>query len=76
MRNKFPKRPSSAPLHTSSKFVNVPVGFEPSPLRQCIALFAVAEGLLLLDIGRFVLFMYSQFQCIWGKLIYEVIYND
>ena len=27
--------------------------------RQCIALFAVAEGLLLLDIGLFVLFLLS-----------------
>ena len=36
-----------------------PVGFvaTPSMLRLCIALCAVAEGWLLLDIGRFVLFL-------------------
>ena len=41
------------PLHTLSKLYDVPVGFvnTPSILRQCIALFAVAEGWLLLDIG-------------------------
>ena len=39
-------------------FYDVPVGFvNPLPiLRLCIALFAVAEGWLLLDIGWFVLF--------------------
>ena len=58
MRNNFPKRPLGAPLHTLLNFLDVPVGFvPPSPhLRQCIALFAVAEGWLLLDIGWFVLF--------------------
>ena len=40
------------------KLYDVPVGFVTPPphLRQCIAMFAVAEGRLLLDIGRFVLF--------------------
>ena len=33
--------------------------YHPPLLRQCIALFAVAERWLLLDIGWFVLFMYS-----------------
>ena len=49
----FPKRPSGAQLHTLSKLHDVLVGFvTPSPhLRQCIALFAVSEGWLLLDIG-------------------------
>ena len=56
MMNYFPKRPSGAPLHTLSKLYDVPVGFVTRPiLRQCIATFAVAEGWLLLDIGRFVL---------------------
>ena len=45
IRNNFPKRPSDASLHTLSKLYNVPVGFvTPLHLRQCIALFAVAEG--------------------------------
>ena len=54
MRNYFPKRTSDAPLHPLSKLYDVPVGFVapiPSQLRQFIALFAVAEGWLLLDIG-------------------------
>ena len=52
MRNYFPKRPSGAPLHTLSKLYDVPVGFvTPPTLRLNIAYFAVAEGLLLLDIG-------------------------
>ena len=39
-------------LHTLSKLYDVPVGFVIRlHLRQCIALFAVAEGWLLLDIG-------------------------
>ena len=33
-----------------------PLVLYPSHLRQCIALFAVVEGWLLLDIGLFVLF--------------------
>ena len=58
MRNYFPKRPSGAPIHTLSNLYDVPVGFVTPPpiLRLCIALFAVAEGWLLLDIGWFVLF--------------------
>ena len=60
MRNYFPKRLSGALLHTLSKLYDVPVGFV-TPLfwcgHWCIALFAVAEGLLLLDIGWFVLFL-------------------
>ena len=61
MRNYFPKQPSGAPLHTLSKLYDVPVGFVTPPpiLRLNIAYFAVAEGWLLLDIGWFVLFMYS-----------------
>ena len=40
------------PLHTLSKSYDVPVEFVTPPhLRQCIDLFAVAEGRLLLDIG-------------------------
>ena len=41
------------PLHTFSKLYDVPVSVAPPPpiLRLCIALFAVAEGWLLLDIG-------------------------
>ena len=43
-----------------SKLYDVPVGFVPSPLlRLFIALFAVADGWLLLDIGGFVLFLMS-----------------
>ena len=50
--NYFPRRPSGAPLHTSSKLHDVAVGFVPPPiLRLYIALFAVAERWLLLDIG-------------------------
>ena len=58
MRNYFPKQPSGVWLHTLSKLYDVPVGFVPSfPISKlCIALFAVAEGWLLLDIGWFVLF--------------------
>ena len=53
MRNYFPKRPSGAPLHTLTKLFDVPVGFVTPPpiLKLCIALFAVAEGWLLLNIG-------------------------
>ena len=58
MRNYFPKRTSDAPLYILSKLYDVPVGFVSPPLlRQCIAIFAVAEGWLLLDIGLFVLFI-------------------
>ena len=48
----FPKRTSGAPLLTLSKLYDV----YPPLLRQCIAVFAVTEGWLLLDIGWFVLF--------------------
>ena len=56
MRNNFPKQPLGAPLQTLSKLYDVPVGFvNPFPhLRQCNALFTVAEGCVLLDIGLFV----------------------
>ena len=59
MRKYFPKRTSGAPLHTLSKLYDAPVGFVTPPplLRQYIAIFAVAEGWLLLDIGWFVLFL-------------------
>ena len=52
-------RPSGSPLHILSKLYDVHVGLVPlsSLLRLCIALFAVAEGWLLLDIGWFVLFL-------------------
>ena len=58
MSNYFPKRPLCAPLHTLSKLYDFPVGFvnPPPTLRLSIALFAVAEVWLLLDIGWFVLF--------------------
>ena len=59
-RNYFPKRPSDTSLHTLSKLYDVPVGFVTPHLGQYIALFAVAEGWLLLHIGRFVLFFYKQ----------------
>ena len=44
MRKYFPKRTSGAPLHTLSKLIDVGF-FIPPPLflRQCIAIFAVAE---------------------------------
>ena len=52
MRNNFPNRSSDALFHTLSKLYDVPVGFVTPPhLRQCIALIAVAQGWLLLDIG-------------------------
>ena len=58
-RNYFPKRTSGAPLNTLSKLYDVPVGFVSPPLhlRQCIAIVAVAEGCLLLNIGLFVLLL-------------------
>ena len=45
MSNYFPKRPSGALLHTLSKLYDIPVGFEGPQfnLKQCFALFAVAE---------------------------------
>ena len=60
MRNHFPKRPSGAPLHIFFKIIRCSRWFcNPVPnLRLCIALFAVAEGLLLTDIGWCVLFSY------------------
>ena len=36
-----------------------PLVFTSSLLKQCIAIFAVAEGWLMLDIGRFVLFLFQ-----------------
>ena len=59
MRKYFPILPSVAPLHTLSKVYDIPVRCvtPPSRLRQCFASFPVAEGWLLLDIGRFVLFL-------------------
>ena len=81
IRNYFPNRTSCASLHNLSKLYDVPVGFvTPSLLRQCIAIFAVAEGWLLLDIGWFVLFLFYQklkiwlmFQ--WWKFLNTYIYN-
>ena len=55
MRNYFPKQPSGAPLHTLSKLYDVPLVLMPPPVK-CIALYAVTEGCLLIDIGWFVLF--------------------
>ena len=53
MKYYFLKRPSGATLHTLSKLYDVLIGFVPhSPLLSlCIAVFAVAAGWLLLDIG-------------------------
>ena len=51
MRNYFQKRTLGAPLLTLSKLYDVPVGFVHPLLSQCIAIFAVVEGSLLLDIG-------------------------
>ena len=56
-RNYFPKRPSGAPLHTLSKYYGIPIGFVTPFLRLCLALFAVAEGWMLLGIDWFVLFI-------------------
>ena len=52
-RDNFPKWPSSAPLHTLSKLYNVSVSFVVNLSFEAVyfALFAVAEGWLLLDIG-------------------------
>ena len=55
------KRKKRMWICTLSKWYAVPVGIEPPPpsyLRQCIALFVVVEGWLLLNIGWFVLFLY------------------
>ena len=51
MRNYFPKRPSSALLHTLSKLYDVPVGFVAPSYFETVYCFTVAEGWLLLDIG-------------------------
>ena len=48
MKNYVLKRQSGVQLHALSKLYNVHFGFVPL---NCIALFAVAEGWLLLDIG-------------------------
>ena len=48
------KRTLGAPIHSLSKSYDVPLDFVTPPpphLRQCITLFAVAEGLMLIDIG-------------------------
>ena len=51
MRNYFSKRTSGVPLHILSKLYDVPVGIVTlPPLMQCIAIFGVAIGWLLLDI--------------------------
>ena len=56
IRNYFPNQ-SGALFHTLSKLNYVFAGVVPLPqLRQCFALFAVAELWLLFDIGWFVLF--------------------
>ena len=55
MRIFFQKRSSEAQLHTLSILYDVPVVFASPIFRLCIAWFVVAEGLLLLDIGWFVL---------------------
>ena len=49
------------------------VGFGPPPphLSQRIALFAVVEGWLLLDIGWFVLFCNSVWNQIWEQEVHE-----
>ena len=45
MRSHFPKRRSSAPLHTLSKLYDVPVGFvSPTILRLCIAYLPSRKG--------------------------------
>ena len=74
MRKYFPKRASGAPLHTLSKLYDVPVGFVTPPLRLCIALFAVAEGWLLLDIGWFVLF-FTHIDYPLGKILGVFVTN-
>ena len=52
MMNDSQKRPSGAPLDIISKLYDVPVGFVyPHHLRQCTALYAVAVGWQLFDIG-------------------------
>ena len=73
LRNYFPKRPSGEPLHTLPKLYDVLVGFVDAPphLGQCIALYVVAKGSLLLVIGCFVLFLLSFGGCLmlaWGSL--------
>ena len=57
----FLKRPSGVPLHTLSKSYYVPVGIvTPSfHFRQCVTLFAVAEGWLILDIGLIFLLLHE-----------------
>ena len=69
MRNYFPKRPSGATLHTLSKLYDVSVGFVPPILRLCIVVSAIAEGWLLLDIGWFVLFFYSECDMTFKNLL-------
>ena len=61
MRNNFPKREYDAPLHTLYKLYDVPIDLCSlhSHLRQCFALFANVGGWLILDIGWFVLFLWT-----------------
>ena len=59
-KNNFPRRPLSVPLHTLLTLYDALVGFaNPSLIRGSvfIALFAGAEGWLLLDMGWFVLLL-------------------
>ena len=44
MRNYFSKRTSGAPLHTLSKLDDVPVGFYPPLLRQCLLYLRSPKG--------------------------------
>ena len=62
MRINFPKRPLGASLNILSNLYDAPLVLYPCPyFWQCIALFAFAEGWLLLDIGIFVLFFFLVF---------------
>ena len=66
MRNYFPKRSSMHCFKFCQNFMMLSlVLYTPCHLRQCIALFAVAEGWLLLDIGWFVLFLKER-NCIYS----------
>ena len=66
---------STAKCFTLSKLYDVPVGFvSPLLFRKCIAIFAVAEGWLLLDIGCFVLFLkMTQYACKHIKSMFESV---
>ena len=84
MRNYFQKRPSGAPLLTLSKLYDAHVGCVAPPpfphLRQRIALFAVAEGWVLLDMiclvpvisaTRFLRFHKTRQNTVCLKIIYN-----